>query len=164
MNEKPIQDIVDAIYELIQDARAVPLSSDKCIINRDEVLTMLDQLIDLMPGELAQARSIVANHDEIIARARREAESIKQKASEEADRMVSQEAILLEAKRRCQELEDQTQAKIANLHKLSSEYMDDALRTTQEAIAKALNDVQDTRSKFNALAESQAKRTAQVTE
>ena len=78
--------------------------------------------------------------------------------------MVSQEAILLEAKRRCQELEDQTQAKIANLHKLSSEYMDDALRTTQEAIAKALNDVQDTRSKFNALAESQAKRTAQVTE
>lgn len=158
MNEKPIQDIVDAIYALIQDARAVPLATDKCIINRDDVLTMLDQLTDLMPGELSQSRSIVANHDEIIARARREADAIKRQAAEEANRMVSQEAILQEAKRRCQELEEQTQDKIAKLRKLSSDYMDDALRTTQEAIAKALNDVQETRSKFNALSEAQAKR------
>ena len=78
--------------------------------------------------------------------------------------MVSQEAILLEAKRRCHELEEQTQDKIAKLRKLSSDYMDDALRTTQDALAKALSDVQETRNKFNALSEAQAKRVAQSAE
>ena len=46
MNEKHIEDIITALYDLVQDARAVPLASDKCIVNRDEVLNMLDQIID----------------------------------------------------------------------------------------------------------------------
>ena len=62
MNEKHIEDIINALYDMIQDARAVPLASDKCIVNRDEVLNMLDQIIDQLPGELKQARSIVESH------------------------------------------------------------------------------------------------------
>ena len=37
MNEKHIEDIINALYDMIQDARAVPLASGKCIVNRDEV-------------------------------------------------------------------------------------------------------------------------------
>ena len=158
MNEKHIEDIINALYDLIQDARAVPLAADKCIVNRDEVLNMLDQIIDQMPGELKQARSIVESRSEIISQARREQENIVHKAQEEAERMVSQEAILVEAKRRAKEEELSAKAKIANLQKLSNEYMDDALRRTQEAIAQSLNEVQETRNKFNALAAAQAKR------
>ena len=69
MNEKHIQDIINALYDMIQDARGVPLSSDKCIIERDKVLDMLDQIIDQMPGELKQARSIVESRAEIVAQA-----------------------------------------------------------------------------------------------
>jgi hypothetical protein len=72
--------------------------------------------------------------------------------------MVSQEAILVEAKRRAKEEEISARAKIANLQKLSNEYMDDALRRTQEAIAQSLSEVEETRNKFNALAAAQAKR------
>lgn len=158
MNEKHIEDIINALYDLIQDARAVPLAADKCIVNRDEVLNMLDQIIDQMPGELKQARSIVESRSEIISQARREQENIVHKAQEEAERMVSQEAIWVEAKRRAKEEELSAKAKIANLQKLSNEYMDDALRRTQEAIAQSLNEVQETRNKFNALAAAQAKR------
>jgi cell division septum initiation protein DivIVA len=158
MNEKHIEDIINALYDMIQDARAVPLASDKCIVNRDEVLNMLDQIIDQLPGELKQARSIVESRGEIIAQARREQENIVHKAPEEAERMVSQEAILVEAKRRAKEEEISARAKIANLQKLSNEYMDDALRRTQEAIAQSLSEVEETRNKFNALAAAQAKR------
>ena len=143
MNEKHIEDIINALYDMIQDARAVPLASDKCIVNRDEVLNMLDQIIDQLPGELKQARSIVESRGEIIAQARREQENIVHKAQEEAERMVSQEAILVEAKRRAKEEEISARAKIANLQKLSNEYMDDALRRTEEAIAQSLGEVRD---------------------
>lgn len=162
MNEKHIQDIISALYDMIQDARGVPLSAEKCIVERDKVLDMLDQIIDQMPGELKQARSIVESRAEIVAQARREAENLTRKAQEEAERLVSQEAVLVEAKRRCAEEVAQTRVQIANLRKISNEYMDDALRRTQEAIAQSLNEVQETRNKFNALAAAQAKRDSEA--
>ena len=65
---------------------------------------------------------------------------------------------LKEAKKRAEELVGQTQARIDALKKASNEYMDDALRRTQEAIAQSLSEVEETRNKFNALAAAQAKR------
>ena len=54
----------------------------------------------------------------------------------------------------------QTQTRMAELRKASNDYMDDALRRTEEAIAMSLEDVRDTRSKFKALIENQEKRAA----
>ena len=55
---------------------------------------------------------------------------------------------------------NQAKAQIASLRKVSNDYMDDALRRTEEAIALSLEDVRDTRSKFKALIEAQEKRAA----
>ena len=41
--------------------------------------------------------------------------------------------------------------KIAGLRKASYDYMDDALRRTEEAIAQSLAEVKDTRAKFQTL-------------
>ena len=49
---------------------------------------------------------------------------------------------------------------MTELRRVSNEYMDDALRRTEEAIALSLDDVRDTRSKFMALVEAQEKRAA----
>ena len=156
MNEKHIEDIITALYDMIQDARSLPLGADKCIVERDKVLDMLDEISAQLPAELKQSRTIVESRNELIGQAKREAESIVRRAQEEAERLISQQAIYEEAKRRCAEQITQTQAQIANLRKVSNEYMDEALRRTEEAIAKSLNEVQDTRTKFNALAAKQA--------
>ena len=74
--------------------------------------------------------------------------------------MVQQEAIYQESKRKCQEMVVQTQVRMAELRKASNDYMDDALRRTEEAIAQSLGEVRDTRVKFKALAEAQEKRAA----
>jgi hypothetical protein len=52
----------------------------------------------------------------------------------------------------------QTQVRMAELRKVSNEYMDDALRRTEEAIAQSLSEVRDTRVKFKTLAEAQEKK------
>ena len=51
----------------------------------------------------------------------------------------------------------QTHARMAELRKASNDYMDDALRRTEEAVAISLEDVQNTRAKFKALVEAQEK-------
>ena len=154
MNEKHIEDIITALYDLIQDARSLPLGADKCIVERDKVLDMLDEISAQLPAELKQSRTIVESRNELIGQAKREAESIVRKAQEEAERLVSQQAIYEEAKRRCAEQITQTQAQIANLRKASNEYMDEALRRTEEAIAQSLGEVRETRAKFHALTDA----------
>ena len=160
MNEKHIEDIITALYDMIQDARAMPLGPDKCIIERDKALDMLDEIIAQLPAELKQSRTIVESRNELIGQARREAENIIRKAQEQADMLVSQQAIYNEAKRQCVEMVEQTKTQIAGLRKASNEYMDDALRRTEEVIAQSLNNVRETRVKFHAVTEAQEQRKA----
>ena len=78
MNDKHIEEIISALYDMIQDARSVPLSSEKCIIERDKALDMLDEIIAQLPAELKQSRTIVESRNDLIAQAKREAEIIVQ--------------------------------------------------------------------------------------
>ena len=158
MNEQNIEDIISALYDMVQDARALPLGADKCILERDKVLDMLDEVIAQLPMELKQARTIVESRNELIGQARREAENMIRQAQEQADKLISEEAIYVEAKRQCQEMVAQTKNRLADLRRASNEYMDDALRRTEEAVAMSLEDVRDTRAKFQALIEAQEKR------
>ena len=158
MNNQNIEDIISALYDMVQDARALPLGADKCILERDKVLDMLDEIIAQLPVELKQSRTIVESRNELIGQARREAETLIRQAQEQADKMVSEEAIYQEAKRQCQEMVQQTRTRMAELRRASNDYMDDALRRTEEAIAMSLDDVRDTRAKFKALVEAQEKR------
>ncbi len=162
MNEQTIEDIISALYDMVQEARALPLGADKCILERDKVLDMLDEVIAQLPVELKQARTIVESRNELIGQARREAESLIRQAQDKAAQMVAEEAIYQEAKRQCQEMVIQTQARMAELRKASNDYMDDALRRTEEAISMSLEDVRDTRTKFKALIDSQEKRAAAI--
>lgn len=158
MNEQHIEDIITNLYDTIQDAKSMPLASDKCIVERDKVLDMLDEIIAQLPAELKQSRTIVESRNELIGQARREAESIVRQAQEKANQLVAQESIFQEAKRQCQEMVMQTQLRMAELRKVSNEYMSDALTRTEEAIAQSLAEVRDTHAKFNALAEAQEKK------
>ena len=151
MNEQHIEDIITTLYDMVQDARALPLGADKCILERDKVLDMLDEIIAQMPAELKQSRTIVESRNELIGQARREAESIIRKAQEEAEHLVSQQTIYLEAKRQCAEMVEKTKMQIAGLRKASNEYMDESLRATEETIAKSLAEVKETRARFQAL-------------
>ena len=136
----------------------MPLAADKCILERDKVLDMLDEIIAQLPAELKQSRTIVESRNELISQARREAENIVRQAQEQSKQMVTKEAIYVEAKKRSEELVGQTQAKIEQLPKAGNAYMDDSLRQTEEVVSKALAEIRETRMKFRTVTEAQQQR------
>ena len=164
MNEKHIEDLITSLYDMVQDARSVPLAADKCILERDKALDLLDEIIAQLPAELKQSRTIVESRNELIGQARRESENIIRRAREEAEQLVSQQVIYQEAKRQVVEMVEQTKADIERLKQASNAYMDDALRRTQEAIAQSLQEVQDTRAKFQAMTAPKAEEAAEAEE
>ena len=52
MHDNGIEEIITKLYNLIQDARSMPLAADKCIVERDRVLDLLDDICNALPGEL----------------------------------------------------------------------------------------------------------------
>ena len=151
MNEKHIEDLITSLYDMVQDARSVPLSADKCILEREKALDLLDEIIAKMPAELKQARTIVESRNELIGQARREAENVIHRAREEAEMLVSQHVIYQEAKAKCAEMVEHTKDQIDRLQQASNEYMAESLRRTEEAIIQSLNEVQQTRARFEDL-------------
>ena len=158
MNDRNTEDIIGALYDLVQDARSMPLAADKCILERDKVLDMLDEIIAQLPGELKQSRTIVESRNELISQARREADGILREAQEKAKQLVTREAIYEEAKKRSEELVAQAQERINQLRKAANDYMDESLRQTEEVISNALNEIRDTRMKFRSVTEAQEQR------
>ena len=158
MSDRNSEDIIGALYDMVQDARSMPLAADKCILERDKVLDMLDEIIAQLPGEIKQSRTIVESRNELISQARREADAILREAQEKAKQMITREAIYAEAKKRSEDLVGQTQNRINQLQKAGNDYMDESLRQTEEAISNALAEVRETRMKVRTVTEAQEKR------
>lgn len=157
MNEHGIEEIISTLYEMVQDARGVPLSAEKCVIERDRVLDLLDEISNQLPGELKQARTIVESRGEVINNAKREAENILKQAQAQARQLVCDDEIYRHAQEESNNMVQAAQERIRELKDVTNHYVDDALKQTEQAIAEALNEVKESRAKFNALVGAQNK-------
>ena len=72
MDENEVMSLVDSLYNMISEAWGVPLGNDKCIIEREKALEILDEIKGAMPVELAEAKRLVSARDEFISNAKRE--------------------------------------------------------------------------------------------
>ena len=164
MNEHSIEEVIGTLYEMVQDARSVPFSSDKCAVERERVLDLLDEISNQLPGELKQAKTIVESRNEVITNAKREAENILKQAEQRAKQMISREEIVRQAEQQSAEMIKAAQAKIKELRQVTNDYVDDSMKRTEDAIAQALSEIRESRSKFRALVNPQQAKPSPIIE
>lgn len=147
-----VEELLDMLYDMIDEAKGVPLSSEKCIIERDKALDLLDDIKAQFPMELGEAKKLIAARAEYISSAKQEGENIRKQAEDRARQMIAQDEILLQTKQKANELIRQADDRGRELRKSANDYCEDALRRTEEAIADALGEVKESRGKFRAAA------------
>ena len=170
-----VEELLDMLFDMVDEAKNVPLSGDKCMLERDKVLDLIDDIRAQFPVELGEAKKMMANRAEVIASAKREAELIRKhssrevlevrfgadfspftltprQAESEAQRILAQEPILLQAKQQSAELMRQAEERSRELKRSANEYCEDALRRTEEAVAEAYDEIKQSRSRFRAAA------------
>ena len=152
--ENEVLELLEMLYTMVTEAWGVPLGNEKCIVERDKVLNLLDEIKAQLPTELAEARRLVNARDEYINNARREAESIRKNAETRASEMVEEQEIVIAAKTRSNEVLTNAENRTRELYRVANEYVDDALRRTEEAINSALSEVRQSRTNFRAAAGS----------
>ena len=151
MNDKYFEETIGQIYDLVENAKTGSFNKDKITLDKNQILNLLDELSERLPGELKQARVMLESNAELVTAAKRKAEQILKDAAEKARKMVSEQEIYQEAKARANEMVRSAQLKAAEVNKAAIEFMDDSLKATEEAIAQALSDVRNTRGQFRAI-------------
>lgn len=145
-----ISELIDQLYSMVSDAWGLPLSAEKCVLERDKVLDLLDEIKLQLPAEMAEAKRLMANRSEYINNTKAEAERLKQGAEEHARRLVEQEAIVKAAKTRAEEILRSADSKANELRRAANAYADDTLQRTEDTLSKALDEIRTSKASFRA--------------
>jgi F0F1-type ATP synthase membrane subunit b/b' len=131
------------LEEIVRDAKSMPLSSS-VLISRDEVLEMLHEMQESLPEEIKQARWVVKDREELLAKARADGDRIIEQAHEDQRRMAMKDAVAKRAQeesaRMLQEAEDTT----VGMRREAEDYVDAKLAAFEIALRKILEDAQAT--------------------
>lgn len=144
-NQATIEDLLDELYDVIEKGWSLPLSGGKIFVDGEEARQILDEIRDVIPDDIRKAKEIVADKEQLMADAQREAETIVRVAEEKAKALVNQDEIVRQAQAKANDLIMQGQAKFKEMRKASSDYVDDIMRRADESMAETLAELRKTR-------------------
>ena len=150
MDENEVMNLVDSLYNMISEAWGVPLGNDKCIIERERALEILDEIKGNMPVELAEAKRLVSARDEFISNAKREAESVRKLAEEKAKTLVQSQEIYRVAQQQSSEMIANAQAKSDQLRRAASQYAEEILKNTEASVRNTADQLRKQCEQFQA--------------
>ena len=81
--------VLDDLSDIVEAARAMPMS-DKCVINRNEVLDLLDAMRQMLPTSVQEAEELLADRVAVVEEGYREAERMVAEANREVERLLAQ--------------------------------------------------------------------------
>ncbi len=138
---------VDEITELVERARAMPMSAS-CVVNRAELLELLDELRDLLPAELREAQSVLRDRTEILEQGSRRAERIVAESRVEAALLVSRTEVMQTATREATRLLEDARTEAATMRQDAEQYVDTKLANFEVVLHKTLQAVDRGREKL----------------
>lgn len=140
-----VEELLEQIDDMLDKAWSLPMSGGKCLVDAERLRNIVDDIRAYMPNEVRQARAIVADRGDIVETAKLEAEGIIRAAEERARRLVAQEEIVKQSQQKSNEILTQTQLKSREMRKGASDFSEDLLKRTEEAIAQRLAEVRQAR-------------------
>lgn len=138
---------ITQLLDWIDDAKAVPFSTS-VIVNRDAFADELEALRDDLPAEVREARIIIGERDEVLARATREADRILTDARAERQRLVEESDVYVEAERQADEVLAAARTRASQLRVEADDYVDSKLAEFEIVLHKTLQTVERGRARL----------------
>jgi vacuolar-type H+-ATPase subunit H len=142
-----VHDKLDELSALVEGARAMPMSAS-CVVNRGQVLDLLDEVRAMLPHALAQADDVLADREDIVAAAREEAATVLAKAEAEAHALVGEHEIYRAAVAEADAVRADADSEAARMRRETDDYVDAKLANFEVALHKTIAAVQKGRDKI----------------
>ena len=141
-----VNELLDTIEDTLEESTSMPLSGGKRLVDAEKVRDYLDDIRANLPGELRQAQQIVNDRAQIVDTANAQAQAIVKKAEERARILVSDAEIVKAAQQRAAEITAAAQSESRTLRQTVTDYCDNMLKTTEEAMVENAAQVKNVRA------------------
>lgn len=143
-----VHDKLDELISIVENARAMPMSAS-CIINRGEVLGLLEEVRGLLPEEFRHAQMLLADRESVVDEGRREAARIVTRAEEERLALTSETAVVAEARRHAERIRNEAAQEARSMRGEVDDYVDTKLANFEVVLEKTLSAVRRGRDKLS---------------
>lgn len=144
MEKTTIDSLLNSLTALVGDSRSSLFGQDKCMVDRDQLLYLVDCIQTQLPQEISQAKAVIESSNEIRTSARKEAAETRKnadklltEAEERAARLIEETTIVEFAKKREQEIleeaEQQRQLLISGAINYAERIIEDAEQAVTES-------------------------------
>ena len=148
--------MLNMLHAMITEAWGVPLGAEKCVIDRDKALDILDEIRGQFPTEIAEAKRLLDARADFINNAKREADAIKRSAEERARQLIDEQEIIKISRAKSNEMLTHAETSSSEIRRVANEYVDDAMHRTEEALTAALEEIRQSRQRFRQAARAAA--------
>ena len=138
------EEIINAMEDLVENSLSLPLSGGKSIVDANQILEFIEDIRMAFPEEIKRSRQIIAQRDDIVQRAKNEAEAIIKAANMQAQKMVSAQEVYRLAQQRAGEIMTEAQTSAKNMRASATKYCDSMLEQTEQALASINKATQET--------------------
>jgi F0F1-type ATP synthase membrane subunit b/b' len=142
-----IHETLDELVQAIESARAVPMSAS-CMVNRGDLLALLDKARRQLPSDLTKADALLADAQGVIAEARRAGDDIIAEAHDEKMRLVSETEVQAQAEREAGRIVATAHAEAERMQREIDDYIDAKLANFELVLTKTLEAVARGRDKI----------------
>ncbi len=142
-------DTLDSLIEELEDTLEaswkLPLTGGRTVIDASEVKRIVEDLRLKYPQEIKQAKNIVADRNEIIKSAKKEAEDIIKIAEEKVRAVVNQSEIVRKAQAEANKILSDAKMQAREMRMAASGYVDDLMKRTDQILTSGLSEIRKSR-------------------
>ena len=142
-----VEVMLGRLQDIVGAARPMPLSTS-VMINRDEVLDLLDEAIHKLPDELRAARWLLKEREEYLAKVRREGDEILDQARTRAERMVQRTEVVKSSEARARKILEAATEEASRLKNECEDYCDQKLGSFEIVLERTMKMVGAGRAKL----------------
>ncbi len=144
-----VETLLRRVSDLIGNARPMPLSAS-VMVNRDEVLELVEEAIARLPEELRAARWLLRERQEFLAKLQREGDDILEAARVRSERMVQRTEVVRAAQHSARSTVDEAEAAARRLRHEAEDFCDQKLAQFEIVLDRTIKTVQAGRVRLQA--------------
>jgi vacuolar-type H+-ATPase subunit H len=142
-----VQKKLDEIVTTVSGARSMPMSAS-CVVNRAELLAMLEELRAALPDSLAQAQELIGGREQMVEQARQEAQRIIESAHAERGSLISDTEVARRSQAEADRILAEARKEAEEIRAEADEYVDSKLANFEVVLTKTLGSVGRGREKL----------------
>ncbi|NLY20041.1 MAG: ATPase [Tissierellia bacterium] len=139
--------LLDDMEEIVETASTIPFSG-KTVINKEELLEIVQTLRVGLPDEIKQAAWIKEERDRIIKEAEAEAHEKISLAQQKAAELIDESELMQEATNQAEKLINNAQAESKQIREGARDYADQILQNTQENLSEVIKLLNENRQEL----------------